>query len=282
MEPRLPIDMPVGHGRASERQIRDGFTLPEAIVGIALLGLFLMLCVGLVRAGKRLLPGSALAIGGEVLPVAPSPAAFADAVKLHSALIERLTTARAVYVLGGSHQGLPAGASRRSAAPLAATALPAIEGFGAGLPLDAYAFQQAYASQLGPIATTGAPGDFTVVIIGPWNDRLAVTALVQVRERSVSGEDHSVTNEWMRRETQLYDISGDTWKCAFLEKANVASSTAVGARHFWYRYEEGRVAEEGPVMAVFPDPWLYAGDRGTDHDESPLFSRFTYFLSVNP
>lgn len=271
-----------GRETAGGRERCSGFTLAEAIVGIALLGMFLMLCIGLIRAGKRLLPGSALAIGGEVLPVAPSPAAFAESVKLHSVLIERLTTARAVYVLGGSHQGLPGGASRLNAAPLATTSLPAIETFRAGLPVDAYAFQQAYASQLGPMATAGSPADFTVVIVGPSSGRLAITTLVQVRERRVSGEDQSLPNEWMRRETQLYDISGDTWKCSFLEKASQASSAGVGARHFWYRYEEGKVAEEGPVVAVFPDPWLYAGTRGADHDVPPPVSRFTYFLSVNP
>jgi|GEM_PF-3208004 len=267
---------------AARRQSRSGFTLPEVIVGVVLLGLFLLMCIGMVRAGKRLLPGTALSVEGEVLPIAPSPAAFADSVKLHGALMERLNAARAVYVLGGSHEGLPTAASRLSGAPLAATALPVIGSFAAGLPTDAYAFHKAYASQLGPMATAATPADFSVVVIGPWNNQLAVTALIQVREKPVALDDASLPQNWVRRETQLYDVSGDTWKCTFLEKASVASAASIGARHFWYRYEEGRVAEEGPVMTVFPDPCLYAGTRGVAHDEPPLFSRFTYFLSVNP
>lgn len=274
---------PVADGVGKRLSIRwKAFTLPEVIVGVSLLGLFLLMCVGLVRAGKRLLPGSAVSVDGTILPIAPSPGAFADAVKLHGAFIDRLNTARAVYVFGGSHEGLPSGASRLNGAPLAASSLPTILTFTAGLPQDAYAFFQAYSAQLGSVAGVSSPADFTVLVVGPWNGQLAVTALVQVREHRVTLEDQESPTAWVRRDTTLYDVSGDTWSCAFVEKAAVAATDAVGAKHFWYRYDEGRVAEEGPVVAVFPDPWLYAGSRATLREEAPPFSRFTFVLSVNP
>lgn len=282
MAPRSYIEKSFLRTRVRRHHNCAGFTLPEVIIGVALLSVFMFMCIGLVRAAKRLLPGVALSVEGEVLPIAPSPSAFASAVKLHGALIERLTEARAVYVFGGSHEGLPSTASRQAGAPLETSSLPTIAAFSAGLPLDAYAFQQAYASQLGPFVKTGAAADFSVVLIGPWNNQLAITALIQVRERPIAGEESSSPQSWMRRETVMYDISGDTWTCAFLEKTATMLSASVGARHFWYRYEEGLVAEEGPVMAVFPDPWLYGGTRGVANDEPPPFSRFTYFLSVSP
>lgn len=258
-----------------------GFTLPEVIVGLALLAGFLLLCIGVVQAAQRLLPGRSVVAEGMDLPIAPSPGAFADAVKLHSVFLERLGAARAVYVFGGTHQGLPTEASRLNGRPLSLSALPTIATFSAGLPLDGYAFHQAYATQLGAFDESRAADDFTVLIVGPSNGQLAVTALVQVRSRSVAPERQGEPIEWVSRSTTLYDVSGDTWNCAFVEKASLASAQAVGARHFWHRYAEGRVAEEGPTMAVFPDPWLYAGNRGAEN-EAPPFSRFTYFLAVNP
>lgn len=277
----MEIQSPTKDGRCAAGNgdsANGGFTLPEIIVGIVLLGAFMLMCVGLVQAAQRLLPGRAITLDGVVIPLAPSPAAFADSVKLHSVLLEWLNHARAVYVLGGSHQGLPTGASRAAAAPLALSRLPTIPRFDAGLPLDAFAFYQTYATQLGLPASSYSPRDFTVMVVGPWNGQLVLTVLVQVKEREVVLDDQT---RWVRRETKLYDVSGETWSCAFLEKASAASSVNVGARHYWYRYFEDRVAEEGPVMAVFPDPCVYAGSRGRT-DEPPPFSRFTYVLAVNP
>lgn len=282
MELRSAIDAPrFGQGGDAQAS-RRAFTIPEVIVGVALLAVFLLMCVGILRAAKRLLPASAIELSGEVVPMAPSPAAFADAVKLHGAFLERLSSARAVYVFGGTHEGLPAGASRLRGAPLSSAALPIISDFSRGLPQDAYAFYQSYSEQLGPPAAGSRPGDFTVLLVGPSEGKLAITTLVQVRERNVTLEDQETPAAWVRRDTVLYDLYGDSWTCAFVEKAEVATADAIGARHFWYRYDEGRVAEEGPVVAVFPDPWLFAGSRPTAREQTPPFSRFTYVLSVNP
>ena len=128
------------------------------------------------------MPGRAVSIGGVELPIAPSPAAFASSVKLHSLFIERLRAASAVYVLGGEQQSLPATASRRLAAPLAAQRLPDLGAFTAGLPMDSYGFYQAYASQLGALEPLKpSTTDFSVLIVGPFEGKLKVTALIQVR-----------------------------------------------------------------------------------------------------
>lgn len=270
--------------RSTARRSDDhsGFTIAEVVVGVMLLGSFLLMCVGVVRAAKRALPGAEVSLGGETLPIAPSPGAFASAVKLHGVFLERLASARAVYVLGGTHQGLPAGASRLSGAPLAAEGLPTIPSFSPGLPTDAYGFYQLYSAHLGATATASAPSDFSVLIVGPWNGRLGLTALVQVRERRLVAGDQESSEVWIRRDTVLYDISGDGEALSFVEKEGVAAAEAVGARHFWHRYEEGRVADEGAVVAVFPDPWLYVGTRTTNREQIPPYSRFTYVLAVTP
>ena len=93
-------------------------------------------------------------------------------------------------------------------------------------------------------------------------------------------EDGSAANNYVRRETNLYDVSGDNLTCSFLEKANSAAVSSVGARHFWYRYDEGRVAEEGPALTTFPDLWNFAGDRVGDIIPSP--SHFVYCLPISP
>ncbi len=261
-------------------QDRRGFTIPELIIGVSLVALLTLMSVGMVIAAHQLMPGRSVAINGVDVPIAPSPEAFADAVRFHRVFTERLHSGRAVYVLGGTHQSLPPTASRCSGAPLKIQALPVIDKFDAGLPEDAYGFYQSYQSILGGMETTpSSSADFSILIIGILDQKLQVTALVQVRSHSVALNDGAAAGSFLERTAQLYDVSGDTLSYSFLERESIAAQSAVGARHFWYRYEENRVAEEGPAVAVFPDPWIFAGSVG----RTPLsaLSRFVYCLPIS-
>jgi hypothetical protein len=254
------------------------FTLPELIVGIVLLAFILFMSIGVLLAGKRLLPGRSIQAGEETLALAPSPGVFADAVAFHAQLIERLSSARAVYVFGGTHRGLPAAASRLGDRALQTQVLPVLGDVRTGLPLDSHAFFDRYSSALGARESGGNMADFSVLIIGELNGRVGATALVQVRSRPLPDDNTS----FIRREAVLYDSSGGAWRYVFAERADAASIAAVGATHFWYRFEEGRVAEEAPVLATFPDPWLYANSGAIENGtQSPAFSRFVYLLPVS-
>jgi hypothetical protein len=251
------------------------------MVGIGLLALFMLFSTSVLISAEQLLPGRATRVGNLDLPIAPSPAAFAASVRLHSAFMERLNTATAIYVLGGEQQGLPSTASRRLGRPLATRTLPVIEAFSSGLPMDAYGFYQAYSAQLGPMESGPASAaDFSVVLVGPVEGQLKITALLQNRSQDFSWNDGAVVNAFVQRETHLYDLSGDDLNSIFLEKASSAKVSAVGARHFWYRYAENRVAEEGPATVIFPDPWLFAGNG--NGRQTPTLSHFVYWLPISP
>ncbi len=255
--------------------------MPEIIVGVVLLGLLMMMGAALVNAAKRLWPDQSVKVEGDILPVAPSAACYADAVRFHGALLEKIEGARAIYVFGGSHVGLPASASCIGGAPLAIAALPELSELSV-LPLDAESFYQMYSSALGPRAATFDPGDFTVVIIGRVGDRLGVTGIAQVRRTSAVVSDGTEAMTYSRRQATFWQ-TGETLTYAFLEKDHGADTESVGARHFWQRYAEGKVAEEGPVLTIFPDPWVLAGahlnPRG---DAMHAFSQFLYVLTVSP
>lgn len=274
------------NGQARRRTIRlhgeGGFTVPELIIGILFLGGFLLLSLGLVTAGRRLLPGRSVSSGNEVLPIAPSPGAFADAVRLEGAFLAHLRSARAIYVFGGAHEGLPRGASRSSGAPLALDIVPnLVVGPEESLASDAYGFYLAHAATLGAMVRDPAPADYSVLMLGPVGIRLEATALLQVRQQDLVVGKGDDAERFVRREAVLHQKDSASFRYAFLEPANRAGAGKVGARHFWYRYEEGRVAEEGPALIVLPDPWLYAGQRDAGVP-IPSFSRFVHFLGVSP
>lgn len=261
-----------------------GFTLPELIVGVLVFGLAAFMVLGVLLAVRRNLPGRDARVGDETLAIAPSPAVFGEAVRLHGQLLQRLTTARAVYVFGGTHRGLPEGASRLGGKPLALSALPTLDlSAPAALTTDAWGFYQAHQAELGRMVENPNPDDFTVVVVGPLGARLAATAVVQVRTVTVDAGTEGDPERFTRREATLYDASGDVFDYVYVERPDVSRVAAVGASHFWHRYAEARVAEEGPVLAVFPDPSLYAGARGGESSgEIPPFSRFAYVMAVNP
>lgn len=261
----------------------QGYTVAEIIVVVGLLGLIALLAIGTIIAAKQLTPGRALQVGAETLALAPSPSAFADAVRLQSVFSDRISGATAIYVFGGSHQGLPAGASRLGDAPLSRRSLPEIAGFPKGLPLDAHDFYTVYEAKLGIKEDVSGPADFTVLTVGPVDGQLAVTSMLQVRGANIPVLDGGSERIYARREAELYDISGEKLAYAFLENGELANLDAVGARHFWLRYSEGRVAEEAPALVVLPDPSLYAGEpAAVKSAPTSAFSRFTYFLAVSP
>ncbi|HEU5081389.1 MAG TPA: prepilin-type N-terminal cleavage/methylation domain-containing protein [Opitutaceae bacterium] len=261
---------------------RFAFTLVELMIGVVLAGVLVMIATKTVVAAKQLTPGQEIEIDGEQLAVAPSPSVFAEAIRLHSAFLQRVQSAKAIYVFGGEHHGLPIGASRLGATPLAATALPVINDFSAGLELDSFGFYQKYATKLGPREKAQNPDDLSVVTIGAVEDKMVVTGLLQVRGKSVETNDGMLTTGFRRRTATFYDQSGENWSYSFLEKPVSASVEFVGARHFWVRYFEGKVAEEAPCTVVCPDPLLYAGTRAlAAKDEVPPFSRFSYVLEVS-
>jgi hypothetical protein len=195
--------------------------------------------------------------------------------------MERLKRARAVYVFGGAHPALPSGASQLTVKPLSAAEFPAITDFAAGLPLEPLKFYQLYQNALGPMVTAPDSSDFTVVVIGPRNSRLELTAMVQVRRSSSSLSDGDSSENFVQWDVRYFDGEGNNSDYAFLERADVAASASVGATHNWHRYWEGVVAEEGPVAVVFPDPWRFPGDRIASSYQPPSFSRFIYLLHVN-
>jgi hypothetical protein len=253
--------------------------MPELIVGIVLVTFFALISIRTVIAAQQLLPGRAALVGGVVLSIAPSLPAFADAVRVHTVFIQRIQAARAVYVFGGSHQGIPANASRRSLAPLSIQGLPMIDTSSTGLPTDAFAFLEAYSSRLGTAEVAYDPADFTVVVLGVIGGTVKVTSLVQVRTSRVSLADGASSGDYVQRTVELYDISGESLNYSFLEKAALAAEEAVGAHHFWYRYSEGRVAEEGPCVVTFPDPWSWS--QVSLSSPMPALSRFVYCLPVS-
>lgn len=254
----------------------------EVLIGVALLGVILLVGLKFYVSVKGLLPERSVTVAGDTLRVAPSEAAFTEAIQLHSVLLERLNEAKAVYVFGGEHEGIPSSSSVASQLPLSASALPSLTNFTSGLPQDAHGFYQAYSGALGPVESSSTPSDFSVLLVGKRAGNLALISLVQVRSTEVAVSDGDRSESFVRRAVTLYDFGGTTWSYSYLERPSIASSITVGARHFWYRYFEGRVAEEGPTSVVFPDPWIFGGSRASASYEPPAFSQFTYLVEVSP
>lgn len=256
-----------------------GFLLVEVVLGVLLSGIvFAALAAGLVALIRGLQPAR-VTLNGEALPIAPGFAAFPDAVRLHQTFVDHLVGARAVYVFGGRHLSIPAEAPAAAVRPLALPALPAMTDFPAGLPMDAKTFYDRYRTSLGEPAAAPSPEDFSVLVIGTADARLAPTCLVQVRRTDASVADGGSVTPYVVREVRLWDRDG-AQRYAFAERPLQSAGDFVGAVHTWLRYRLDGDMEEGPACVAFPDPWLYAGIRGTGTDVPP-FSRFAYLLPVS-
>jgi hypothetical protein len=270
----------MGERRSTTSQQKiGGFTVPEVIIGVALMGVFVFGSLLIIGMTQRLTVPRTIAIESQNVPLAPSALCFADAVRLHGALMQRLVAAKAVYVFGGSHEAIAPTSTASAVRPLSIAGIPNISDFSSGLPLDGCTFYQRYKTTLGPMLTQSNPDDFTVVIIGPNAGGLSVTALAQIRRVDRTITDGAASDQYVQRSVTLYDLNGESWSYGFLERTAITAAVKVGARHFWYRYDDGRVGEEGPVVAVFPDPWIQAGVVGGAGVETPPFSRFSYVLS---
>jgi prepilin-type N-terminal cleavage/methylation domain-containing protein len=274
--------LPVSPVAAGARRQTCGFTLPEMIVVVVLFGGLVLLGTGTFAAARRLLPGRDLEIEGVNVALAPSPAAFSDAVGFHTALMARLVEARAVYVYGGEHVGVDLPEDDPASRPLALRRLPELRLDQEPLPSSATDFFRRHREQLQPAEKASVRGDFTLVVVGPVKGGLGVTALAQVRERPV--ESDAAERPLVHRSAYLADIDGATWSYAFLERHPVAEVARVGALHHWYRYAAAEVHEEGPAVVAFPDPWLFAGQALARSEQAPLpaYSRFLYCLPVDP
>lgn len=259
-----------------------GLILGELIVVLVISSIVMTaLLAGLVALLRGMHP-QAITVAGERLPIAPTFGSFPSAVRLHQSLTERVSAARAIYVFGGKHVSIPATAPEAALPPLQADAPPVIDTFGAGLPLDAKGFYDAYAAQLGALDSDAAPDNFSVLILGATGSgRLGVTAFVQSRAASVTISDGAAGTPFIVREVKLWDVDAGLLRYAFAEKPSHTTGIFNGAVHTWLRYQAGAAAEEGPACVVFPDPWLYAGNRDRA-DDTPPFSRFSYFLAVSP
>jgi hypothetical protein len=260
-----------------------GFVLIEVVIVLIVSSLVVVALLGGLVAIVRGLQPQNVAIRGEILPVAPTFGAFPSAIRLHETFSKHAASARAMYVLGGKHLSIPAGASATQQGPLRAQALPRLTDFSAGLPMDAKSFYDAYANTLGDAEPTWSPDDFSVVIVEPANGALAVTCLVQVRRTDATVSDGTSATQFTTREVKLWELGNDeTQRYAFVERPGQTSHVFVGAVHTWMRYGVASAQqEEGPSCVVFPDPWVYAGARG-GADDLPAFSRFSYFLPVSP
>ncbi len=252
------------------------------IVVVLLFGGLVLLGTGAFAAARRLLPGRSFEVDGVNVTLAPSPAAFSDAVGFHTALMALLVEARAVYVYGGEHVGVKVPETDPAARPLALRHLPALRLDQQPLPTSAADFFRRYRERLGPAEPDPARGDFTLVVVGPVGDGLGVTALAQVRETWV--ETNVAERPLVHRSATLLDHDGSSWSYAFLERPAVARAARVGALHHWYRYAAEHVREEGPAVLAFPDPWLFAGQSPSAKEPAslPPYSRFLYCLPVDP
>jgi hypothetical protein len=264
----------------SSRHRYGGFLLAEVIVVLAVSSIVVVALLGGLIALIRGLQPQNVKLGGETLAIAPTFGAFPSAVRLHQVFADRLTNARAVYVFGGQHISIPTNAPETMVHPLHAQSLVTVADFSAGLPMDAKAFYELYATALGEQETAGSPQDFTVATVGQNGSSLALTCLVQVRRSDVSLSDGSDTTTFTVREVRLWDLDAGPFRYTFAERPSQAGSVFVGAVHTWMRYGSGSDREEGPSCVVFPDPWLYAGSRGRS-DDVPAFSRFSYFLALS-
>lgn len=264
----------------AQRQLRRAYILAELIIAMILATLVTTaLLAGLVALVHALQPPE-FVVGGERLPIAPTFGAFPSAVRLHQSLTSHLADARAVYVFGGRHISLPAGAPPTSVLPLRSRALPAISDFSPGLPMDSKTFYDRYASKLGPFEANGDAEDFTVLVIGTHGSAIATTCLVQVRRHDATLSDGASAAPVVVHEVQLWDDVG-AQRYAFGERPDASRGVFVGAVHTWLRYNAGAAgAEEGPVCAIFPDPWIYGGRR-QQPDDVPAFSRFSYLIPVS-
>lgn len=244
-----------------------------------MIGLVLAALVAILRG----LQPASVGVAGETLPVAPTFGSFPSAVRLHQVLADHIGAARAIYVFGGRHVSVPPAAQVAQVRPLRASALPTIDDLSQGLPMDAKSFLEAYAAALGEPEVASGPDDFTVLVIGgTGSDGIGVTCLVQVRSTDVSVADSGAGSNFTVREVRLWDATATLpLRYAFAEPKERARHIFVGAVHTWLRYRVNpAVAEEGPVCAVFPDPWLHAGSTVGGSDSVP-FSRFSYLLPVS-
>jgi hypothetical protein len=235
---------------------------------------------GLVALMRGMQPRSVV-VAGECLPIAPTFGSFPSAVRLHQALTDRVTTARAVYVFGGRHLSIPEESADARLQPLRRQALPVLENPAAGLATDAASFLQTHADELGEQESASSPDDYSLLVIGPAAGGLAATCFVQVRRKDVTTDDGGGPSHYVVREVKLWDIDSGAQRYAFAEPAAVSARLFVGAVHTWLRYQTNGAKEEGPACVVFPDPWLYSGAMGRP-DDIPPFSRFSYFLPVSP
>jgi hypothetical protein len=261
---------------------QEGFTLAELMLAVLLSGLLgAVLLAALLTYQRVLLPGSVL-LDGRVMAVAPSFAPFPAAVNLHRVLTARLSTAVAVYVFGGRHQGLPEGLSTSDGGPLVLEGLPSVPAFTPGLPMDSGSFYEVYAAQLGARRAAAGAQDFSVVVVGRLGEELAVVGFLQSESRDVE-EVPGERGALRRHRVRMWDAEEGALAYEFAEPlAGGGLGQYSGAVHTWYRHDAaGGVFEEGPACVVFADPWLWAGSRG-DAGEAPAFSRFSNLMAVNP
>lgn len=240
-----------------------------------------MLVSALIALVRTMQPQSVV-VAGESLPIAPTFGSFPSAVRLHQTLTDRISSATAVYVLGGRHLSIPADSADALVRPLRCRSLPAIAGFVAGLPLDARSFYEAYAASLGEQEPAASPEDYTLIVVGPRGTELAVTCLAQVRRSEVVVNDGGPASaRYAVRQVMLWDAEAGAQRYAFAERTTSPGGPFIGAVHTWIRYQLNGAKEEGPACVVFPDPWVFAGTVGRP-DDIPAFSRFSYFLAVSP
>jgi hypothetical protein len=262
-------------------QSTRGFVLAEIIIVLAISSIVVLaLLAGLIALIRGLQPQN-VTLRGETLPIAPTFGAFPSAVRLHQAFADRMSTARAIYVFGGQHISIPSNAPAAAMRPLQAQSLPTISDFSPGLPMEAKSFYDSYGAALGDQEASSSSQDFSVAIVGPSGNALALTCLVQVRRTDLTVSDGSTATPFIVREVKLWDIETGAYRYVFAERPAQVAQLFVGAVHTWMRYRTNASGEEGPACVVFPDPWIYAGSRGRS-DDVPPFSRFSYFLAVSP
>lgn len=258
-----------------------GFALVEVIVVLVIASIItIALLSGLIALVRGLQP-QRVTLSGETLAIAPTFGSFAAAIQLNQNFTERLSSARAVYVFGGLHLGIPPTAAAAQLRPLQQEGLPRIETFSRGLPLDAKGFYDAYAGALGLQEVDRSSQDFSIAVVGAHAGALAVTCFVQVRRRTAAVPDVEASPPYVVREVKLWDVDGSVQRYTFAERPSLSSAIFVGAVHTWLRFHADGTAEEGPACVALPDPWVYGGSRGGS-DDIPPFSRFGYVLAVSP
>src|SRR5665213_3150196 len=184
------------------RKSRDGFTLYESLITLAIVAMvvtgLLLFFVQLARASiPRRIAG---------LSIAPSLGALRDAALLNQTFGQRVGESKAVYVFGGTHRSISTAEPEAQVLPLSATTLPAIANLSAGLPSGSYAFYQLYGTALGPQVGTSDPSDYTVIVVGPSPapvGPLQVTCMLQVRHTGFNAEG----SNWFKYSVTLADLN---------------------------------------------------------------------------